>query len=328
MAIPDYQSIMRPLLELASDGREHTLREAIETLAQRMSLTEDDRRAFIPSGGEAKFDNRVGWARTYLGKAGLLVSTGRAKFQITERGLEVARNKSVVVNTKFLYQFPEFVAFKDKHLNRQTDSNGATHQSTLESIPSGSNGTEPNLAQELLVVEELRETPQETLESSYQLLRRNLAQELLDRVKASSPRFFERLVVDLLVSMGYGGSRKDAGERVGQSGDGGIDGIIKEDRLGLDVVYIQAKRWEGTVGRPTVQAFAGSLEGQRARKGVLITTSQFSQDAKTYVSLIEKKIVLIDGEQLAQYMIDFGVGIAEVATYVVKKVDSDYFGDE
>ncbi len=328
MAVPDYQSLMRPLLELASDGREHTLREAIETLAAQLSLTEDDRRELIPSGQEAKFDNRVGWARTYLGKAGLLVSTGRAKFQITERGIEVARNRSININTKFLHQFPEFQAFRHRNPSRQSDSDGGAHQPTLESIAERSNGTQPSLAQELLVVEELRETPQETLENSYQLLRRNLAQELLDRVKASSPRFFERLVVDLLVSMGYGGSRKDAGERVGQSGDGGIDGIIKEDRLGLDVVYIQAKRWEGTVGRPVVQAFAGSLEGQRARKGVLITTSQFSQDAKEYVNRIEKKIVLIDGEQLTQYMIDFGVGIAEVATYVVKKVDSDYFGDE
>ncbi|HEY7536111.1 MAG TPA: restriction endonuclease, partial [Thermodesulfobacteriota bacterium] len=162
----------------------------------------------------------------------------------------------------------------------------------------------------------------------YQNLRRTLARELLDRIKNCSPRFFEKLVVDLLVAMGYGGSRKDAGQAVGQSGDGGIDGIIKEDKLGLDVVYIQAKRWEATVGRPIVQAFAGSLEGQRARKGVLITTSQFSQDAKEYVNKIEKKIVLIDGDQLSQMMIDHGIGVAEVASYTVKKTDLDYFGDE
>ncbi|HXV96860.1 MAG TPA: restriction endonuclease, partial [Anaerolineae bacterium] len=165
-------------------------------------------------------------------------------------------------------------------------------------------------------------------ETSYQLLRKNLAQELLDKVKASPPRFFERLVVDLLVSMGYGGSRQDAGEAIGQSGDDGIDGIIKEDRLGLDAVYIQAKRWEGKVGRPIVQAFAGSLEGHRARKGVLITTSQFSLDARDYVNRIEKKIVLIDGEQLAQLMIDFNVGVTEVASYTVKRVDFDYFGED
>lgn len=327
MAVPDYQSLMRPLLELASDGREHTLREAIETLAQRLSLTEEDRRELIPSGQEPKFDNRVGWARTYLGKAGLLESTGRARFRITERGLDVVRNGPPLVNTKYLAQFQEFIEFKQRHLTKSNDDRRGG-QTTPIATSRPNNGGQLTVSQEVLDVVELRETPQETLETSYQLLRRNLAEELLDRVKASSPRFFERLVVDLLVRMGYGGSRKDAGQAVGQSGDGGIDGIIKEDRLGLDVVYIQAKRWEGTVGRPIVQGFAGSLEGQRARKGVLITTSQFSQDAKEYVSRIEKKIVLIDGEQLAQYMIDFGVGVAEEATYVIKKVDSDYFGDE
>jgi restriction system protein len=176
--------------------------------------------------------------------------------------------------------------------------------------------------------EEPSQTPEEILESSYQSLRRALAQELLDRIKRCSSQFFENLVVDLLVAMGYGGSRKDAGQAVGQSSDGGIDGIIKEDRLGLDVVYIQAKRWEGTVGRPVGQAFAGSLEGQRARKGVLITTSQFSQDAKDYVSRIEKKIVLVDGEQLAQLMIDYSIGVNEVTRYTVKKIDLDYFGEE
>ena len=195
-------------------------------------------------------------------------------------------------------QFPEFAEFRT--LSRQNDE-----QEEKEEEPT--------------------QTPEETLESSYQSLRRALAQELLERIKGCPPRFFEKLVVDLLVAMGYGGSRKDAGQAVGQSGDGGIDGIIKEDKLGLDVVYIQAKRWDGTVGRPVVQAFAGSLEGQRARKGVLITTSQFSQDAKDYVNRIEKKIVFIDGEQLAQLMIDHNMGATEVATYTVKKVDLDYF---
>jgi restriction system protein len=171
------------------------------------------------------------------------------------------------------------------------------------------------------------QTPEETLESSYQNLRSKTAQDLLERVMACSPRFFEQLVVDLLVAMGYGGSRKDAGQAVGQSGDGGVDGIIKEDRLGLDVVHIQAKRWKDTVGRPTVQAFAGSLEGYRARKGVLITTSQFSQEAKSYVTNIEKKIVLIDGEQLTQLMLDYGIGVSEIATYTVKQIDLDYFAD-
>ncbi len=177
-------------------------------------------------------------------------------------------------------------------------------------------------------IEDAQRTPFETLEVAYQDLRRALAQDVLDRVKRCSLKFFEKLVVDLLVAIGYGGSKKDAGQAVGRCGDDGVDGIIKEDKLGLDVVYIQAKRWEGTVGRPTVQEFAGSLEGHRARKGVLMTTSRFSQDAKDYVGRIEKKIVLIDGEQLAQLMIDHGIGVTEVVSYAVKRVDSDYFEEE
>ena len=166
------------------------------------------------------------------------------------------------------------------------------------------------------------------MDAGYQEMRRDLSQELMNRIKSSSPRFFEHLVVDLLVAMGYGGSRKDAGEAVGQSGDGGIDGIIKEDMLGLDAIYLQAKRWDGTVGRPVVQAFAGSLEGHRARKGVLITTSQFSPEALDYVTRIEKKIVLIDGEDLAKLMIDFGIGVAAEASYEIKRLDTDYFEEE
>jgi len=303
---------MLPLMQLAADGQEHTLRDAVEALARQFELSEADRKELIPSGGEPKFDNRVGWARTYLGKAGLLERTGRAKFRISQLGLEVLRKNPPSLNTKFLRQFPAFLEFQRK-TNRQDG---------------GANGGQQPSSQATLDELEPQQTPEEMLDASYQSLRRNLALELLERVKKSPPRFFERLVVDLLVAMGYGGSRKDAGAAVGQSGDGGIDGIIKEDRLGLDAVYIQAKRWDGTVGRPIVQGFAGSLEGQRARKGVLITTSQFSADARDYITRIEKKIVLIDGEQLAQLMIDFGVGVAEVATFTVKKVDSDYFGEE
>jgi restriction system protein len=301
MAVPDYQSIMLPLLKITGDRQVHSLGKVIDTLALQFGLTDEDRQEILPSGRQAKFDNRVGWARTYLKKAGLVESTGRAKFCITERGLQVLNSNPTEINVQFLKQFPEFLEFQSiaRQSNRRDE----------EEIES-------------------EQTPEEILESSYQSLRHDLAQELLGRVKGSSPRFFENLVVDLLVAMGYGGSRKDAGQAVGQSGDGGIDGIIKEDRLGLDVVYIQAKRWEGTVGRPVVQAFAGSLEGQRARKGVLITTSQFSQDAQEYVNRIEKKIVLIDGEQLAQLMIDHGIGVAEVASYVVKKSDLDYFDEE
>jgi restriction system protein len=291
---------MLPLLQIANDRQEHSLSEAIETLAQYFELSDQDRNELLPSGKQAKFDNRVSWARTYLKKAGLLVYTGRGKFTITDSGLQVLEQGPQEINIKYLEQFPDFVEFRT--LSGQTD------------------GQEE--------IEESDQTPEEVLESSYLSLRSELAQELLERILDCSPRFFEYLVVDLLVAMGYGGSRKDAGQAVGRSGDGGIDGIIKEDKLGLDVVYIQAKRWEGTVGGPTVQTFAGSLEGYRARKGVLITTSRFSQDALDYVQRIEKKIVLIDGDQLTQLMIDHGIGVTEVASYSVKRADKDYFGEE
>ncbi len=321
MPVPDYQRCMRPLLRLACDEREHSVAEAIERLAHEFALTEDDRREPLPSGRQGKFDNRVGWARTYLQKAGLLETTGRSKFRITSRGIAVMQKDPPVINDKFLRQFPEFMEFQRR--TNKPDEPVADRQI----VPVAAKPV-PVRQQVMLAVQVPDQTPEETLDASYQTLRRNLAQELLERVKRSTPRFFERLVVDLLVAMGYGGSRRDAGQAIGMSGDEGIDGIIKEDRLGLDVVYIQAKRWEGTVGRPTIQAFAGSLEGQRARKGVLITTSQFSKDAQDYVGRIEKRIVLVDGEQLAQLMIDFGIGVAEVGTYTVKKVDSDFFGDE
>jgi len=301
MAVPDFQSFMLPLLKTVSDGKEYSLGEVVDTLANQFGLTDEDKRELLPSGRKTRLDDRVGWAQTYLRKAGLFERTGRGRFRITERGHHVLGSTPATINTRFLRQFPEFVEFQS--LSRQ--SNRPEQES-----------------------EEASQTPEETLESSYQSLRCNLAQELLERVKNCSPRFFENLVVDLLVSMGYGGSKNDAGQAVGQSGDGGVDGIIKEDKLGLDVVYLQAKRWDGTVGRPIVQAFAGSLEGQRARKGVLITASQFSQDARDYINRIEKKIVLIDGEQLAQLMIDHGIGVAEVATYIVKRTDLDYFGEE
>ncbi|HPE63228.1 MAG TPA: restriction endonuclease [Methanothrix sp.] len=304
MTVPDYQSVMLPLLKVLGDGQEHSLHEVIETLAEGFELTDEERRELLPSGRQAKFDNRVAWARTYMKKAGLLESTGRGKFRINDRGLAVLRENPPEINVKFLEQFPEFLEFRD---GASKDVNTDTENDTADKT----------------------KTPEEVLETSYQNLRKDLAQDLLDRIMGCSPEFFERLVVDLLVAMGYGGSRKDAGEAVGRSGDGGIDGIIKEDKLGLDAVYIQAKRWEGTVGRPTVQAFAGSLMGNRAGKGVMITTSQFSKDAKDYVRSIQQpKIVLIDGEQLAQFMIDHDIGVADVATYRVKRVDLDYFGEE
>lgn len=302
MTIPDYQSLMLPLLKLAQDGQDHSLGEAINTLALEFRLTSEERKELLSSGRQAKFDNRVGWARTYLKKAGLLESVGRGRFRITGRGFEVLRHNPTRIDVRFLMQYPEFAEFQNRPSQSVIKQNGHDEEPT--------------------------QTPEELLEANYQNLRQDLAQELLERIMSCSPQFFETLVVDLLVAMGYGGSRKDAGQAVGQSGDGGIDGIIKEDKLGLDIVYIQAKRWEGTVGRQVVQAFAGSLEGQRARKGVLITTSQFSQGAKEYVNRIEKKIVLIDGEQLAQLMIDHGIGVTQITSYVVSRVDLDYFNND
>jgi restriction system protein len=301
MAVPGFQKFMLPLLEVVNDGKDYSQDDVIDSLASRANLSQEEKNEILPSGMQTRFENRVGWARTHLKKAGLIESTGRGRFRITQRGLEILKSKPATIDLKFLMRFPEFVEFRNisKQENRQDERDDESNQ-----------------------------TPEEILESSYQNLRQDLATDLVERIKQCSPRFFERLVVDLLVAMGYGGSRKDAGQAIGQSGDGGIDGIIKEDRLGLDAVYIQAKRWDSTVGRPTVQAFAGSLEGQRARKGVLITTSQFSQDARDYVSRIEKKIVLIDGAELTQLMIDHNVGVAEVANYTVKKIDLDYFGGE
>lgn len=304
MAIPDYQTIMLPLLEFAADGKEYSLRETIEALADQFGLSNEERKELLPSGQQATFDNRVGWARTYLKKAGLLKSTRRGYYQITERGGEVLKQKPLEINASFLKQFPEFIEFQKPQKNKADQ--------TLEA-----KGSEA-------------QTPEEEIETAYQRVRQGLSTELLQTIKSCSPAFFERLVIDLLIKMGYGGTRKDAGQAIGRSGDGGIDGIIKEDRLGLDIVYIQAKRWENnsTIGRPEIQKFAGALQGQRARKGIFIATADFTQSAREYVSLIDSKIVLIDGDTLAQLMIDFNIGVNTIASYELKRIDSDYFTEE
>lgn len=304
MAVPTFQELTLPVLKLANDGEEHTLSNAREILAEQFHLTDVERRELLPSGKQIRFDNRVSWAYVYLVKAGLLDKTGRGRFRITDRGRTTLAENPERIDLEYLRRFPEIEEFR--YRRRDAD-------------------TEPAARDDL---ERGSETPEEMLDSSYQRLRNAVVQELLDRVKRCSPTFFERLVVDLLVAMGYGGSRADAGARVGQSGDGGVDGIIKEDKLGLDFVLIQAKRWQAPVGASTVRDFAGSLEGHRARKGVLITTSRFTDDAQEYITRIEKKIVLINGNELAQFMIDHGVGVTDVATYTVKKIDGDYFDEE
>jgi restriction system protein len=303
MAIPDYQTVKLPLLKFAGDGQEHSLREAVDYLADAFKLTNEERKELLPSGQQEIFVNRIGWARTYMKKAGLIESTRRGYFKITERGLNVLKDNPPRIDVKFLEQFEEFRLFRSlRHKKDEADK---------------------------LVEEEGEEvTPEEALESAYQRLRYSLANDLLQQIKNCPPSMFEKLVVELLVKMGYGGSRRDAGQAVGKSGDEGIDGIIKEDRLGLDIIYIQAKRWENAVGRPEVQKFAGALQGQRARKGILITTSSFTKDAQDYASKIESKIVLIDGEKLTQLMIDFNLGVSPMAAYEVKKIDTDYFTEE
>lgn len=302
MAIPDYQTIMLPLLKFTGDGNEHFLHDAIAAIADEFELSEAERKEMLPSGQQEVFRNRVGWALTYMKQAALLKKTRRGYFQITERGKEVLSNNPAKINAKFLEQFPEFLEFKQRKRHKGDKPK-----------------TEP---------EPSTETPEEKLENAYQKLQEGLAADLLQTVKDSSPPFFERLVVELLLQMGYGGSRREAGKAIGKTSDGGIDGIIKEDKLGLDIIYIQAKRWENTVGRPEIQKFAGALQGQRARKGIFITTSDFSTAAVDYVKNIETKIILIDGERLAELMIDHNVGVSPLASYEIKKIDTDYFIEE
>ena len=301
MAIPDFQTCMLPLLRFTADGKEHQNKEATQHLAQEFTLTEQELNEFLPSGQQPVFSNRVAWARSYMKKAGLLASPRRGFFQITPRGQTVLKEAPTLINIKYLERFPEFQEFRAK---KETDE-GAQVPAEVEPAPG--------------------QTPHEALENAYERLRSELAAEILQTLKGSDPTLFENIVVELLVKMGYGGSRKDAGKAIGRSGDEGINGIIKEDHLGLDSIYIQAKRWGATVGRPEIQKFAGALQGQRARKGIFITTSDFSKDALEYTSKIDSKIVLIDGASLARLMIEFGVGVTPVATYEVKKLDPDYF---
>jgi restriction system protein len=302
MAIPDYQTIMLPLLKFAGDNEEHSLQEAVENLADYFELTDEELRELLPSGQQAIFRNRVGWARSYMKQAILLESTRRGYIRITPRGLDVIRQNPSKITVKFLDQFEEFCEFRKRRKIKPREER------------------EPE--------EQEQRTPEEILETVYENLRNELADDILQQISKSTSRFFERIVVEVIVKMGYGGSLRDAGKAIGRSGDEGIDGIIKEDKLGLDIIYIQAKRWENTVGRPEIHRFAGALHGKHARKGVFITTSNFSKEALEYVTNIDSKIILIDGEQLARYMIDLNVGVSQVSIYEVKRIDLDFFIDE
>jgi restriction system protein len=302
MAIPDFQSFFKPLLEIAADGNEHSMKEARELIAQKMILSLEDLKELLPSGTQTKYDNRIAWAKSYFVQAKVLEAPRRAFLKITDRGRDLLKKNYDRIDVKILNQYPEFVEFH-----------------SLKTIPTTDHNQQDSLP---------LDTPEETLQKAYQNIRGDLAAEILEKIKGNSPQFFERLVVDIMVALGYGGSRADAGKSVGQSGDEGIDGIIKEDRLGLDVIYLQAKRWDGTVGRPEIQKFVGALHGKRAKKGVFITTGRFSDDAVKYVESIDPKVILIDGRNLTELMIDYGLGTSTTAKYEIKRIDTDYFTEE
>jgi len=304
MPIPDFQTVMLPLLESVANRQPHSTKEVVAALAKHFELSDSERAELLPSGRYPLFNNRVAWALSHMKNAGLLTSPSRSMYVLTDRGAALLAQQPGRVDMKLLAQFPEYIEFRNRR-----------KEPTTTDAPGNP----------VLVDAGEEQTPNEAIEIAYQKLRFELVDELLQQIKGASPEFFERLVVELLLRMGYGGSRSDAGRAIGKSGDGGIDGIIKEDRLGLDIIYIQAKKWDSTIGRPEIQKFAGALQGQRARKGVFITTSDFSQQARDYVALIDSKIVLIDGEQLAQFMMDHNLGVSTVASYEVKRVDSDYF---
>ena len=293
---------MRPLLNAHADLKEHLNRDLVQQLADQFQLTEEERREMLPSGRARLFDNRIAWAKSHILQAGLLIAPRRAISVITERGIEALKNHPQKIDLRVLQEFEEYREFRNRRKNEDDSSNLAIEEESDTGL-----------------------TPEELLEDAYLNIRRQVESELLTQIKSAPPDFLERLIVDLVVRMGYGGSRKDAGEALGRSGDEGIDGIIKEDPLGLDIIYLQAKRWEGTVGRPEIQKFAGALQGQRAKKGIFITTSSFTTDALEYVSRIDTKIILIDGTRLTKLMFDHGVGVTTATNYEVKRIDSDYF---
>lgn len=301
MSVPGFQKILLPILEYVKDGQPHRAADTHSHVQTQFGLTEEDLKDRLPNG-RTRFMDRVLWAITYLRKSGLIESVSWGVFRITERGKKLLAERPTTLSIKDLERYPEYLDFKGR-----SKSEGKPQ----ESDPANAQGT-----------------PEEELQQISSAIRKRLEADLLDALKTSSPTFFEKAVVTLLVAMGYGGSIEDAGKTTKRTGDDGIDGVIKEDQLGLDVIHIQAKRWTtNTVGRPEIQNFAGSLEGQRGRKGVFITTSSFSSDAKEYVSRIEKKIILIDGAELARLCVDFGIGVSNHTTYILKKIDQDFFDE-
>jgi restriction system protein len=305
MPIPDYQTLMLPLLKLAGDGAVHSKRDVVRELAMQFGLSEEEQKELLPSGKQGIFDNRVGWARSYLKMALLIEYVQRGQFRITDRGKQVLAENPKRIDNALLSRFPEFLEFKRRARPAVGEENNS------------------------LAVTPETDTPDDLMATGYLNSRRQIEQDVLSKVKSCSPEFFERLVVKLLTAMGYGGSLADAGKAIGKSGDGGVDGVIKEDKLGLEQIYLQAKRWDSTsVGRPEIQKFVGALHGKRARKGIFLSTSLFTKDAHEYANGLETKVILIDGPQLAELMFDHDVGISTESTYVVKRIDNDFFEDD
>ncbi len=305
MAIPDFQSFFYPFLKFSSDNKEHSLKEVREYMTKYFALNDEDKAEKVPSGTQSKFDNRIYWTKSYFTKAKLIEQTKRAHFKITEKGLAFLLNVQDDITITDLKEIREFRKFREGGNN---EGNREPQSQQAESLDDN-------------------KTPLEKLEEAYLYIKEELATELLERINSNSWQFFEDLVIDLMVKMGYGGSRNKAGESIKRTNDEGIDGIINEDKLGLDVVYIQAKKWtkENGIGRPEIQKFVGALHGQRAKKGVFITTSYFSKNAYEYVKTIDPKVVLIDGESLTDLMIEYGLGTSVVESYQIKKIDLDYF---
>lgn len=300
--IPDYQTLMRPVLEGAMDGEVH-ISDIVEQLASKFELTDEERNELLPSGKQTRFSNRVNWAKSYLKQAGLVKATKRAHFVITERGREALADKSADINRSYLSRFPEFQEFQSRFRGNETDPVTVSH------------------------VDEPSITPDEVLRAAHKSINAALSAELLDRVREASPVFFENLIVELLLAMGYGGTSEDAGRALGKSGDDGIDGVIDQDPLGVDQIYVQAKRYsEGNnIGAGAIRDFFGALSLKKAQKGIFVTTSSFSQSAVETARALSSRIVLIDGAQLAKLLIRYNIGCRDEEILHVKKIDEDFF---
>lgn len=304
MTIPDYQSLMLPVLESSANG-EVRIGSLVDVLADKLGLSLEERAVLLPSGKQTVFSNRVHWAKSYLSKAHLVEITRRGYFRITDRGQTVLHSSPPKIDNKFLIQFEEFRQFRE----RANDSEISDEEASSPAI------------------ESQKQTPDETMRMAYRQIETALAQDMLERIRKAPPDFFERLMVNLLISMGYGGSAEEAGRILGRSGDDGVDGVVDQDPLGLDRVYIQAKRYAvgNNIGPGAIRDFFGSLDRHKASKGLFVTTSTFSLAAKETAEFLSKRIVLIDGDQLARLMIRHNVGCRIEETLHIKKVDEDFF---